>query len=67
MEQIIVEIEKGTVKIEAHGFHGPVCLDATRGLEEALGNVENRSLKPLLHGPCGSQTMIQTRCQRKDG
>jgi hypothetical protein len=47
MEQIVVRIKKdGTVEIEAVGFKGSACREATRPLEEALGEVVEERLKP---------------------
>jgi Protein of unknown function (DUF2997) len=37
----------GEVKVEAQGFEGLACLEATQPIEEALGVVEgDRSFKP---------------------
>ncbi|MBW4617184.1 MAG: DUF2997 domain-containing protein [Desmonostoc vinosum HA7617-LM4] len=36
----------GEVKVEAEGFDGLSCLEATRPFEEALGVVEDRTFKP---------------------
>jgi len=36
----------GTIEIEAHGYSGPECEKATRALEEALGVVTKKTLKP---------------------
>ena len=35
----------GTVTVEVKGAAGPGCLDLTRAIEEALGEVESRSCK----------------------
>jgi hypothetical protein len=35
----------GEVKIEVKGAQGDSCLELTRGLENALGTVEDRQLK----------------------
>ena len=51
MKQIKVLIgPKGQVKIEAVGFTGSSCLAATRKLEEALGQVEDRKEKDEMYG-----------------
>ena len=47
MKQIIIDIKPdGSVKIEAVGFQGQSCLEATKPFEEALGKVEAREEKP---------------------
>lgn len=44
MKNILVEISSdGEVKISASGFKGTDCLDATKALEKALGNVKERT------------------------
>lgn len=45
MRQIIATFgPNGEIKIEAAGFTGADCLEATRFLEEALGTVNEQSL-----------------------
>ena len=39
----------GEIQIDAVGFKGADCEQATRFLEEALGNVNNRAKKPEYH------------------
>lgn len=47
MQEIIVDIDEvGNVKIEATGFTGKECEDFTRDIEQALGDVTKRELKP---------------------
>ena len=47
MKRIEVDIgPEGEVEIDAVGFSGPDCEQATRFLEEALGDVKSRSRKP---------------------
>ena len=47
---ICVEIgENGETKVEAVGFHGLGCREATRGLEMKLGIVAQRTEKPEIH------------------
>jgi hypothetical protein len=47
LKQITVIIDKqGGSTIEASGFTGDSCLKATRSLEEALGKVSDREMKP---------------------
>jgi len=36
----------GTVRIEAIGYKGPECEQATRSFEQALGQVTRRQRKP---------------------
>ena len=45
-ERIIVDIdEDGSIKIDVTGVKGPACLDLTKELEEALGQVTERKEK----------------------
>ncbi|MFM6138748.1 MAG: DUF2997 domain-containing protein [Sphaerospermopsis kisseleviana] len=49
MERVIlIHFDTGTgeVKIEAEGFEGLSCLEATQPFEEALGIVGDRTYKP---------------------
>jgi hypothetical protein len=47
MKTIRIDIAgDGTVAIDAAGFSGPDCEQATKFLEEALGQVRERKLKP---------------------
>jgi len=58
MQQIIVTIDaEGNPKIEAAGFTGTSCKTATAPLEQALGTVADRQLKPEYHAP--AQTIGQ--------
>jgi hypothetical protein len=43
--EIVID-EKGAVEIEAKGYKGDACLDATKSFEEALGVVSKRKRKP---------------------
>lgn len=50
MEQINVDIAPdGGVKIDAAGFSGPDCEQATRFLEDALGTTMQKRKKPEYH------------------
>ena len=40
---------QGEIKIDAIGFKGPDCDQATKFLEEALGKVERKVKKPEYH------------------
>jgi len=47
MKRINIDIgPDGTLTIDAAGFSGPDCEQATRFLEEALGTTVSRKLKP---------------------
>jgi len=47
MKRITIDIGlDGSVAIDAVGFSGPDCEQATKFLEEALGTTVSRSLKP---------------------
>ena len=47
MKTIRIDIgPDGTVAIDAAGFSGPDCEQATKFLEEALGEVRERTFKP---------------------
>jgi len=47
MKTIRIDIAgDGTVAIDAAGFSGPDCEQATKFLEEALGDIRERTLKP---------------------
>ena len=57
----IVEVIIGTsgeVKIDALGFKGIGCEQATEFLEQALGSVRGRSRKPEYHAKVKSQQRI---------
>lgn len=50
MQTIIVDIgPDGAVRIDAVGFSGPDCEQATKFLEEALGTVAQKHRKPEYH------------------
>ncbi len=52
MQQINIDIAPdGGVSVDAAGFRGADCEQATRFLEQALGRVENRRRKPEYHQP----------------
>ena len=57
MEQIIVDIDViGRVNIDAQGFTGKSCTEATEQIEIALGGVQARKEKPEYHMPAGNTT-----------
>jgi hypothetical protein len=45
----ITFMQDGSCTIEAKGFNGSGCLDATAPFEEALGIVTDRKKKPEYH------------------
>lgn len=45
-KEIIIRIRNGQVEIEAVGFSGSKCLEATRPYEKDLGAVVERKKKP---------------------
>ena len=45
----IIVTPEGSFQIDAVGFQGTDCTKATRFLEEALGNVQQREKKPEFH------------------
>ena len=50
MEEIIIEIDpEGSLRIDAVGFQGPDCEEATKFIEQALGTVAQRRQKPEYH------------------
>lgn len=47
MQEILIEIDTvGNVKVEGKGFSGAECTKVTEAIEDALGEVESRKLKP---------------------
>jgi hypothetical protein len=56
MKTIIVEVAPtGEITIDAAGFSGGSCDEATKFLEEALGTVAVKAKKPEYHQRCSSQ------------
>lgn len=52
LKTITVVIDKGGgAKVDAKGFTGNSCLKETESLEEALGKVSDRHLKPEISKP----------------
>lgn len=50
MSQIIITISPdGNYQIEAQGYTGSSCTEATASLERALGKAEKRDYKPEFH------------------
>lgn len=47
MKEMLFEIdERGNVRFEGKGFEGAECLQLTQEIEDALGEVQKRELKP---------------------
>lgn len=49
----------GTVEVDAVGFTGTKCLEATKFYEKALGAVVERKKKPEMEGVSGVRSDIQ--------
>ena len=52
----VIVSPKGEIQIDALGFKGADCEQATRYLEEALGVIDNRVKKPEYHARSISRT-----------
>jgi hypothetical protein len=64
MQQIKVEIdENGKIEIEALGYEGSSCEEATQWLEEALGFITHTEHKPEYY----RQARIQQKGQQRHG
>jgi hypothetical protein len=49
-KQIVITVnQNGDFSIEAQGFQGNSCEQATAGLENALGKLEKKAYKPEYH------------------
>ena len=60
MEEIEIIIDrKGNVKVEAHGFSGPSCRDATQALEDALGARGPTEDKPEMFDGEGASAQVR--------
>lgn len=58
-KQVIIQVSPdGEVKIEAVGFRGTACEQATRALETAMGKVGKRSRKPEYHQQQAQQAKV---------
>ena len=49
MRQIIVKIKDGATSVEAQGFKGSSCKEATKALENALGKVTSDEETSEMH------------------
>lgn len=62
MKKIQIDIKTdGTIDIEALGYNGVGCLEATRAFEEALGQVTDRERKSEYYQKETNQETIHNR------
>ena len=55
-KQLVIDIDPdGTIHIDAQGFSGRSCEDATRGIEQALGQVTTVTHKPEFYAQAGQR------------
>jgi hypothetical protein len=58
--RILVKVSPtGGITVEAEGFQGKGCTDATKAIEEALGSRTARTLKPEFQRNVASQPLRQ--------
>jgi hypothetical protein len=58
--RILVKVSpSGGITVEAEGFQGKGCTDATKAIEEALGSRTARTLKPEFQRNVASQPLRQ--------
>jgi hypothetical protein len=57
---IIIDImnHTGEVRIEAEGFKGKSCIEATKFIEEALGKCVSREIKPEYYSKEDEKTTL---------
>jgi hypothetical protein len=61
-QTIIIDIAPdGTVTIDAIGYTGTACTDATAFIEQALGTVQHRNRKPEYHQTTRRQNQQRLR------
>jgi hypothetical protein len=61
-QEIIVDVSpEGNVKIDAVGYEGKACEQATKALEEALGVVTQKTKKPEYHREVRQQNQAKAR------
>jgi hypothetical protein len=60
-EVIIIVTADGQVTVEALGATGLTCLDLTRAIEQALGDVESRSCKTEFYEELPEADRLQER------
>lgn len=57
-KQIVITVDKnGGFSIEAQGFQGNSCEQATASLENALGKVDKKEYKPEYHQTSNQQNI----------
>lgn len=60
MKKITIIVDgQGQTKVEASGFSGRECLDATRAIEEAIGKTFKREDKPEMKGTARKALVTQ--------
>ncbi len=58
--RIVVKVSPtGEIAVEAEGFKGKGCIDATKAIEEALGTRTSRGLKPEFQRQEATQPLRQ--------
>ena len=45
MEQMVITIKDGSIKVEVEGVKGIRCVELTQSIEKLIGEVESRLLK----------------------
>lgn len=56
MKKIVVTVDRrGNATVEASGYTGAECLEATRTIEEAIGKVSVRKDKPEMYHSAAEQ------------
>lgn len=58
-KEIVITVKPdGTVQVEAAGFAGRECLNATRAFEESLGVITGRRYKPVINQEAGTGEVV---------
>jgi hypothetical protein len=58
--RVLVKVSPtGEITVEAEGFRGKGCIDATKAIEEALGTRTSRGLKPEFQRQEATQLLRQ--------
>ena len=62
MQELEITIDKeGRVQIEVKGVHGESCVALTQSLEDAIGEVNDRSIAPEFFEDIRPETRLCTR------
>ena len=61
MEELIVTIQEGDVKVEVEGVKGSRCLELTQAIEILLGETSSRQLKDDFYGEARMKQTIINR------